>query len=210
MTYVGQAQLPQQELTSVRRLRESAAGIDHCPTCGSKLAPGQECAKCGPAAPTREHGTQGMKWGTRKEKPPIGKTQSGKDIPHGSHSTYTAHSKLPKYSGTVSVHSAHGSDAGKLLRSRLPDFSKQDHADAAQAHHDAASKADKAWSKTADDAAQKAFGRPFQATDYHISGIGSDKFDDKSKDKLRDLAHSASDHKSAADAHERAGRNARS
>lgn len=169
--------------------------------------PQQELESVRRARMQREGGPGSGPQGGKKS---IGKTSSGKDIPHHSSSTYAEKTKLPKYSGAVSVHSAHGSDSGKLLRQRLPDWSKQDHTEAAQAHRDAADKAEKTWSKVADSAAQKTFGRPYQATDYHISGIASDKFDDSDKNKLRTAAHDASDHRSAADAHERAGKYARS
>lgn len=66
MTYVGNPQFPEQNLTSIRRMRESAKGQDHCPTCGSVLTPGQECEKCG-AMPAKEHGVSGMKWHQQKQ-----------------------------------------------------------------------------------------------------------------------------------------------
>src|SRR5271157_4089098 len=132
---------------------------------------------------------------------PIGKTESGKDIPGPGHGVYNDRQNMPKYNGPVSPANAHGRDGGKMLRQRMPDFTKQDHLDAAAAHTAAGKEMDKEWVKTADAAAQKTFGRPYEATDYQISGIASDKFSSEDKDKLRDLAHTASDHFEAAAAH---------
>lgn len=132
---------------------------------------------------------------------PIGKTASGKDIPGPGHGVYNDRQKMPKYNGPVSPANAHGRDGGKMLRQRLPEFTKQDHLDAHDAHLAAANEADKKWVEVADAAAKETFGRPYQATDYQISGIASDKFSDANKDKLRDLAHTATDHREAATAH---------
>jgi hypothetical protein len=132
---------------------------------------------------------------------PIGKTSSGKDIPGPGHGVYNDRQKMPKYNRPVSPANAHGRDGGKMLRQRLPEFTKQDHLDAHDAHLAAANEADKKWGEVADAAAKETFGRPYQATDYQISGIASDKFSDANKDKLRDLARTATDHREAATAH---------
>jgi hypothetical protein len=132
---------------------------------------------------------------------PIGKTASGKDIPGPGHGVYNDKQNMPKYNGPTSPALAGGRTGGKMLRERLPEFTKQDHLDAAAAHTAAGMAKDKEWGKTADEAAQKTFGRPYEATDYKVSGIASDKFSDADKDKLRDLAHTSTDHMAAASAH---------
>jgi uncharacterized protein len=144
--------------------------------------------------PRDDHG----RWGGGDS---IGKTSSGKDIPAANHKVYNEAQKMPKYNGKVSPANAHGRDGGKMLKQRLPEFTKQDHLEASKAHTEAAAAQEKTWNTEADKAAQETFGRPFQIGDYKISGIGSDKFSEASKDKLREAAHTATDHKEAALAH---------
>lgn len=60
----------------------------------------------------------------------------------------------------------------------------------------------RAWSREAERAALETFGRPWQFTDYRISGIGSDQFTDERKERLRFLAHRRSDYLSAFALHE--------
>jgi HK97 family phage prohead protease len=145
--------------------------------------------------PRDDHG----RWGGGDS---IGKTSSGKDIPAANHKVYNEAQKMPKYNGKVSPANAHGRDGGKMLKQRLEGWSKQDHMEASQAHTAAAAAQEKTWSAEADKAAQETFGRPYKAVeDYKISGIASDKFSEASKDKLREAAHTATDHKEAALAH---------
>jgi hypothetical protein len=188
----------QQELTSVTRARETL------------LRESFQNARI--ARSIREKGTKGMKWGQRKGKTKaegpgghqIGTTQSGKPIPHYNHPVYSQPQKMAKYNGPVNPLNAHGSDSGKMLRQRLGNWTKQDHLDAINAHTKLANAAKQQWGKVADAAAQKTFGRPFQVSDYQISGIGSDKFPPEYKNKLRELARAQTGHSSAADAHMRA------
>lgn len=131
----------------------------------------------------------------------IGKTTSGKDIPAANHKVYNEAQKMPKYNGKVSPANAHGRDGGKMLSQRLPEYTKADHMEAYAAHTAAAAEQEQKWNTEFDKAAQETFGRPSQVGDYKISGIGSDKFSTESKDKLREAAHTATDHKEAATAH---------
>jgi hypothetical protein len=194
----------QQELTSVTRARETL------------LRESFQNARI--ARSIREKDTKGMKWGQRKGKTKaegpgghqIGTTQSGKPIPHFNHPIYQQRQKQAKWNVSVSPMVDSGGETGaKLLRQRTPNWSKQDHLDAAQAHGKLADASRKQWGQVADSAAKKTFGRPFQADDYRISGIGSDKFPDQYKNKLRELAQSETGHRSAAATHQRAasGRN---
>jgi hypothetical protein len=114
---------------------------------------------------------------------------------------YATRQKLPKYNVQVSPLSAHGSDTGKLLAGRLPGWTKADHLQQAELHTAEADRMMKEWGKVANDAAKETFGRPYQATDYRISGIASDQFSDEKKEQLRKLAAGQSRHKDAAYAH---------
>lgn len=96
------------------------------------------------------------------------------------------------------------SDAGKALIHNNPDWTKEDHQRLAADHHAAAAYHDEQWGKKADEAAKATFGRPYQFTDYKISGIASDKFSDEHKDALRHHAHAGSFHKQMEVAHEAA------
>lgn len=124
-----------------------------------------------------------------------------KELPDIDSPTYRDRAKLPKYNVKVSPLSAHGSDGGKMLAGRLPGWTKADHVQAAEEHDRLATKMDDEWKSTAEKAAQETFKRPWRATDYRISGIGSDEFSDSHKDTLRKNAHGASAHRDAAHAH---------
>jgi len=131
--------------------------------------------------------------------------KSHKDL-HLEHPVYTKDEKRAKYNRTVGPLSpaVDYKTSGKMLKERLPHWSKEQHGEAAAHWKNEASKMDKEHSKTLDEAAKKTWGRDFQATDYRISGIGSDEFSDEHKDKLRKLAHGSSKAKAAGAAHEAA------
>lgn len=117
---------------------------------------------------------------------------------------YTDREKWPKYNVLISPLSAHGSDAGKVLRKRLPNWTKEQHIAVAKKWETEAKKVNKQYIKALDDAAQETWGRDFKVTDYRISAIGSDEFSEKMKKKLRALAQRESAAKKAAFAHEEA------
>jgi hypothetical protein len=127
-----------------------------------------------------------------------------KFYPGTNHAVYFDRVKLPKYNGAVSVLSANGADAGRLLRRRLPDFDITSHVHAALFYKRQRERMAVAWNKTANRAAQVTFGRPFEFTDYKISGIGRDEFSDGFKNRLRKLAHESGDAGVIAAAHWRA------
>ena len=129
-----------------------------------------------------------------------------KAVPPIDSPTYREVVKLPKYNVKVSPLSAHGSDGGKLLARRLPDWTKADHLAAAAEHEKLAAQMDKQWNVEVNAAAQSAWGRDYVASDYRISGIASDEFSSKHKDELRRLAHTATAHKEAAQVHKMAAR----
>lgn len=127
-----------------------------------------------------------------------------KSVPSLDSPVYREATKLRGYNVKVTPLSAHGSDGGKLLAQRLSGWTKADHAAAAATHAKMAAEMEKGWAEAADAAAMKTWGRKFQMTDYRISGIGSDEFDQEMKEKLRHFAQSGSAHKDAANAHKMA------
>ena len=113
--------------------------------------------------------------------------------------------KVPKYSGKVSVLSANDSRvAANILINLAPRMSKSEHARIASQYKDLANYLDQQWSKTADSAALRAWGRPFTILDYRVSGIGSNDFSESEKAKLRYFAHTATRAIKAAAAHKAA------
>jgi hypothetical protein len=101
--------------------------------------------------------------------------------------------------------------AAKAVRAYAPQWSKQDHARLAQAHERLSKHCDLEWGRVADEAAQAAFGRPFNILkgDYKISGIGREEFSPAHKAQLRTLAHRETDHKYLAAVHDHIVRHSR-
>ena len=132
----------------------------------------------------------------------IGTTASGKSVPHVNDKVYQMVEPRAKWNRRVSPMNS-DFEGGKILRERLREdgWTKQDHDEAAQMHLDKARAASKKWGKVADEAAQATYGRPFEPTDYRVSGIADDKFSDAHKDALREASKSKSEETSAAYAH---------
>lgn len=116
-------------------------------------------------------------------------------------SLYNTRVKLKGYNGQVTVSTAHGADKGKVLIQLAPQMSKGAHSAKAREFAALAEKLDEEWSREADEAAMETWGRPFQVTDYRISGIGSDEFSPARKNKLRTFAHGGTKAKDIAEAH---------
>lgn len=85
-------------------------------------------------------------------------------------------------------------DAGAVLKRTCIGWTKDQHKEAAKWHKEQAKAKQKQWAILADKAALAAWGRKFQATDYRISGIGSDDFTPGYKDELRRLAQEQGKH----------------
>ncbi len=115
---------------------------------------------------------------------------------------YTTPLKLRGYTGQTTALSTltHG-DAAKILRRTRPDWTKSDHRTLADGHALAAQASEQEWSDLVDQAAVATFGRPFQVTDYRISGIACEEFPEEVKDRLRTLAHAKTHHCHLAGAH---------
>jgi len=122
---------------------------------------------------------------------------------------YITKVKLPKYNIVPSVLTAHGADAGKILVMLRPDITKAQHAMLAKKFSDLDKKMMKQWDKVINKAAMETWGRPWEVTDYRVSGIGSDEFSEKYKKKLRELAHGATDAKKISEAHKHASKSRR-
>ncbi len=123
---------------------------------------------------------------------------------------YTKRSKVGKYNGPQSVLSVHSaSDAGKLLRKRLSDWTRAQHKHAAEDAFKKANQVEVAYGRALDAAAQETWGRAYRASDYRISGIGSDEFSAKRKTQLRNLSHTTGKLKNIGYAHQWASKHAR-
>ncbi len=90
---------------------------------------------------------------------------------------------------------------GRLLRQRLPHFSKSDHEAAAHFHAKQRKHFLAEWNDLVEREHRRVFKRPFEATDYKIAGIAREEYSESVKDQLRELASAASDAGAAAAAH---------
>jgi hypothetical protein len=121
------------------------------------------------------------------------------------HEIYTKREKAAGYNGTTSpIYALDAATGGRMLRKRLPHFTKEDHIKAGD-HH-----SHKSHNRRADHEklSRKAY-KDLQDRGVDpgplISGIGSDKFDTETQDRLRHLIHTAGDHAKAACSHYAAG-----
>lgn len=114
---------------------------------------------------------------------------------------YNTPVKLHGYTIRPTVTQAHGSDMGNVLIILRPDLTREQHHQLARTFGDTANRMEDEWDKVINRAAQATWGRPWRATDYRISGIGSDEFSDEYKNKLRKLAQEGSKAKIISVAH---------
>jgi hypothetical protein len=113
---------------------------------------------------------------------------------------YTERQKMPKWNVPVSPLSGDFSTSGKILRQRLPDYTKEMHLKAGDSHSKATQEFDKKHRALVDKAWEGLKKKGIDPGPL-IAGVVSDKFDDKTKDQLRELAHLAGVSSSAAMAH---------
>lgn len=107
----------------------------------------------------------------------VGKTRSGKDIPHAGHAAYDERHKLPKWNSQPAVRE----EAGAMRRSpAFQGWSKEDHLDAAAAHAKHRDTHKAAHGKLYKEA-EAAHGRKGP----EISGVGQEHWPDDVKDRLR-------------------------
>ena len=114
---------------------------------------------------------------------------------------YRTRVKLRGYNGPPTVMSAHGKDSGDILIALRPDMSKAQHAQRSREFESLADRLQGLYDQALDDAALDAWGRNFEATDYRVSGIGSDEFSEAHKERLRTLSKSLSAAKIIGTAH---------
>jgi hypothetical protein len=109
--------------------------------------------------------------------------------------------KVRGYNGKPTVMSAHGKDAGDVLIALQPETTRAQHAQLARGFEALSDSLSDDYNRTLDEAAQATWGRPWQVTDYRVSGIGSDEFSEEFKEKLRPLAYGMSQAETIAHAH---------
>ena len=121
------------------------------------------------------------------------------NVPGGS-SVYAERVRWPKYNGTVNVYSLDYSGAGRLLRRRLPDWSKEDHLREADALIAERSRLARDYDRHIERELALLNGAGISPGPL-ISGIVSDKFPTRVKEDLRGMAHAMADMGGAAAAH---------
>ena len=129
-------------------------------------------------------------------------------IPRHNDPVYREPTKWPKYNGMVNPLNADYRTAGKILRQRLPNLSKDDHVVYGNQHFANAKDMQAQHTALVNKMIKKMGGDPRRPTDLQqdkfgplISGVVSEKFPDKVKNKLRDLAQGSSASQSAGLAH---------
>ena len=90
--------------------------------------------------------------------------------------------------------------SAKLIK-KLTTLTKGEHAEASKYHASRKVKLQAIWTKVANRAAMEAFGRPWQFTDYIVSGVGRSEFSEVHKLVLRHCAHRSGEHGHLAAAH---------
>ena len=118
---------------------------------------------------------------------------------------YNTRQKFPKYNVQVSPLSAHGSDAVKILVRRVPHFKKSDHVYHAASHADSAAKLLELYNDRIDEELDTLKREGIEAGPL-ISGIVSGRFNDETKDWLRQRATWITKHKTIAWLHGEASR----
>lgn len=126
------------------------------------------------------------------------------------HKAYQGRAKLRGYRSPVSAfQTVTTKDAGDVLISLCPTWTREDHRRLAHTHAKLAERDYTRWNRRADEAAQATFGRTFSFTDYRISGIGREEFPDEFKVELRKTISEACRHKILAHAHAAAAKSRR-
>ncbi len=129
------------------------------------------------------------------------RTTSGKSIPSLNSTSYLREHKFPKMNCAIGPMSHHHQVAGKALKRNLPDWTKDDHIEAAHYHMHAYERADNEWERVIRIAHQAACKRKWTIFDYRISGIGRDEYSEQHKDRLRQLTRAGAAHYKLAFAH---------
>ena len=130
---------------------------------------------------------------TKRTRPDIGKTSSGKPIHDPSHAVYQTARRMPKWNIVpTALHEP------KILKETLAGWSRRDHEEAAELHESRKTALDKTRDRLIAEAGKKhgagQFGR-------FVSGGYQEFWPEAVKDKLGDLAYRAGGHGRAAWAH---------
>jgi len=124
-------------------------------------------------------------------RPNLHRTQSGKTIPRATGTVYTERSRFPKWNIVPTA-----TQEPRLLKRRLPDWTTQDHIDAALWNARMALRLHNAWGKSVA-AGIKKYGEHGAL----ISGGFHDDWPESVKDKIRKLAHTTNAFVDVARAH---------
>lgn len=139
--------------------------------------------------------------------PPSSPTPGVALLPGLDHPAYHVRVKLRNYNSSVSALTAHcASVAAKILIKVHPQWGREDHERLALAHAAAACDLRRQYAQALQAAAWETFGRPWEASDYRVSAIGSDAFSAERKQELRFAAHAFVHHEDLARAHDAAAR----
>ena len=118
-------------------------------------------------------------------------TKAGAFLPDLHQEAYLHPRRLPLYNYPTTVFQACSArDGARILIQNNPSWTADDHRRLAQECAKARDYHDAAWNETLDEASMEAFGRPYQVTDYRISGIARNDYSEPHKEILRFHAHS--------------------
>ncbi|MGF6440310.1 hypothetical protein [Paraburkholderia youngii] len=111
--------------------------------------------------------------------------------------------RLPRYTRNPSVNSAHSTaDAARILHKVMPPLTVAEHQALANVHLDMMATALTSWATIVNLACLETFGRPYQFSDYRVSGVARDEFTMERKEQLRLLSRAETRHRNAARAHD--------
>jgi hypothetical protein len=124
------------------------------------------------------------------------RTSTGKRVPSLKSDAYRGQTKASGWTRTIDARDDH-----RVLKKKLPGFTKQDHLDAAAHHASRAKKLSGKWSDRQDAAHNSTFGNSAGFDDYKVSGVGREEYGEKDKSRLRTLARASSDSRRLAASH---------
>jgi hypothetical protein len=118
------------------------------------------------------------------------------------HSVYHQTTKLRGWNCKTAALRCHDAKiAARLIRRFGPTWTSQEHASIARYHTHRAEKLLAVYKRVLERAALHSLGRPWQFTDYKVSGVGRDEFSEAHKRVLRHCIHRSYEHEDMAEAH---------
>lgn len=139
----------------------------------------------------KKSGSRRPKRTSRRPRPNLHRTQSGKTIPRPTSVIYTEHSKFPKWNIKPDA-----TQEPRLLKGRLRDWTSQDHKDAARWNAKMAQRLERAWS-----AELRRSEKKYGENGSVISGGFHADWPEAAKDRARKLSRAYSDFVAVAFAH---------